>query len=103
MTNPLIKSPPMMWLLSDDEDWEAIAWAVHGRLVNHEEVAGDVWTELVIPLDEDRSPLSACKNDIVVLHASGEIEVYERKDPPAYKAWLVAEELRLQAEAFGDG
>jgi hypothetical protein len=81
-----------MWLLSGDADWEAIAFCVRGRLINHEEVPGDVWTEMRIFRDEDH---------IVVWHQSGEVEVYVRKDPPAYSLWLVREEQRLAEETYG--
>jgi hypothetical protein len=91
-----------MWLLSEDADWEAIAFCVRGRLVNHEEVSDDVWTEMRIFRDEDHAPLSAVEGDIVVWHQSGEVEVYVRKDPPAYSAWLVREEQRLAGEMYDD-
>lgn len=86
-----------MWLLSEDADWESIAWIVRGELVNHEEVSGDVWTELRIVRDGDRLPLSAVEGDIVVIHSPHEVEIYVRKDPPVYTKWL-AEEMLLSEE-----
>jgi hypothetical protein len=91
-----------MWLLSEDANWESIAFCVRGRLVTHTEVSDDVWTELRVFLDEDHAPLSAVEGDVVVQHQSGEVEVYVRKDPSAYNVWLVAEEQRLAKEAYGE-